>query len=151
MNPILTFIIICLAAAILLKILAWIMRSTSALSALDKLRKGETAKLSLAQIANANISLTDAKKNLTAEKFEQLYALYNIYQNQKEMILCTPEEYAIIAAKVVVSFDKIDSFLKYSGEENPTAAQLRLTTAYSLHNEEPQSAAARDFFRFFDC
>lgn len=151
MNPILTVVIACFIAAVLLKLLARIIRSTSTLSAVDKLRQGESVKLSLAQIASLNINLTDAKKNLSQDKFEQLYALYSIYQKHKEMILCTPEEYAILAAKVVVSFDKIDSFLKYSGEESLADAQLRLMTAYSLHNEEPQSAAVRDFFSFFDC
>lgn len=132
MKPVIIVVVVCVVAGILLKIFNKVFSSISALSALKSLRNGKTAKLSIAQIAALNVNLPDAKRVLTAEEFARVYALYALYQKERSKMKLTPEEYAFQAAKIVVSFDKVAPFTKYSGEQNPIDAEIRLSTSYDI-------------------
>lgn len=124
--------IVCLVAGFLLRILSKILYTTSALSSMEALQNGESAKLSIAQIASLNVNLPDAEKNLTKEEFNRVYELYRFYQKQRIMVEYTPVTYAIQAAKIVVSFDKVAPYVEYSGEPNPITAKIKLETSYDI-------------------
>jgi len=86
-----------------------------ALSELKKLKKGEIANLSMSQIVNAIINLSDAKKNLSQEQYKNVYMLYREYRKCNTKLQLTMNGYLNIAIKLIKSFDRIAPYEKYSG------------------------------------
>jgi hypothetical protein len=81
-----------------------------------KLQKGNSIMLSKADIAKVVINLPDAKRNLTKEAFEKVFALYAQYQKDK-----TKESYNLInfskaKADMITEFNKIAPWKIYNGE-----------------------------------
>ena len=92
-----------------------IFSGIKAMSALQKIKLGGTAKLSVAQITNLIISLSDAQRNLSPEKFRAIYNLYMEHQKIKTKISQNIDTYMQTAIKIIKKFDIIAPFEKYSG------------------------------------
>lgn len=81
----------------------------------QRIKAGGTAQLSIGQVTNLLINLPDAEKNLSAQEFNSVYALY------KEMRKCTTKmkmdinAYFCTAVEIIKRFDAIAPYEKYSG------------------------------------
>ena len=86
-----------------------------AMGDVQKIKNGGIANLSTAQIVNLIINLPDARAKLSEEEYSQIHELY------KEMRKCTTKIpmdmnfYCDTAVKIILEFDKIAPYEKYSG------------------------------------
>lgn len=79
------------------------------------IKKGKTAKLSVAQLACLLINLPDASKNLSAEQFKQVNSLYDEYRKFNTKVIMDMDSYLATSLKIVKSFNCIAFYGKYSG------------------------------------
>jgi hypothetical protein len=86
-----------------------------AITAVQKIKQGGTAKLSIAQIAELIINLPDAQKNTTKDQFDKIYDLYREHQKCKTKLPHNYETYVATAIKIIKLFDAIAPYEKYSG------------------------------------
>jgi hypothetical protein len=64
-----------------------IISGIKAMSAVQKIKSGGTAKLTIAQITELIINLQDARKNTTDEQFKEIYTLYCAHQKCKTKMM----------------------------------------------------------------
>jgi hypothetical protein len=60
-----------------------------ALHSMKKIRKGKSAKLSIAQITSLNVNLQDANRFLSKQEFNQVFALYSKLLKNKPKLYIT--------------------------------------------------------------
>lgn len=87
----------------------------SAVSGVQKMKQGGTAKLSMAQITDMIINLPDATKNLSKEDFEKVYALYKEFKKCRTKMVLDMNAYLECATQIIKRFDRIAPYEKYSG------------------------------------
>ena len=82
---------------------------------LNKIKQGGKGLLSIAQVTNLIINLSDAKAKLSNEEFDQIYKLFNELQKCKTKIEMDKEEYYNTSVDIIKKFDKIAPYEKYGG------------------------------------
>lgn len=101
----------------------------------QKIKTGGTAKLSISQITCLIVNMSDAKRNLEATQFEEVYSLYCKLRKCKTKITLDINGYYDISAKIVVLFNKIAPYEKFSGM-NEIEAKFLLTEIEQLYGDE---------------
>ena len=86
-----------------------------AILSVQKIKSGGIAKLSTAQIVNLIINLPDAHANLSAEEYSQIHDLYKGMRKCTTKIPMDMNFYCDTAIKIILEFDKIAPYEKYSG------------------------------------
>lgn len=86
-----------------------------AIVGLYRIKRGGVANLSVSQIINFIINLPDAKKNLSADKFEIIYSMYKELRKCKLKIPMNMEGYVDAASQLILEFDKVAPYRLYSG------------------------------------
>lgn len=81
--------------------------------ALKKIRSGGTGKISMSEILNINIRLTDASKCMPENDFADVKALYFDYMKDKNKVPMTLEDYMGACFQIGVMFDMIFPIGKY--------------------------------------
>ena len=105
-----------------------------AILSIQRIKSGGIAKLSTAQIVNLIINLPDAHANLSAEECSHIHDLY------KEMRKCTTKIpmdmnfYCDTAIKIILEFDKIAPYEKYSGG-NENEFSFMMADIYGKNHE----------------
>ncbi len=92
-----------------------IINDLKAVKAVQKLKKGETVKLSIAQITGLLINLIDANKNLSKEQYNKIYKIYSELRNCNTKMELDLNGYYETAIDIIKKFDKIAPYEKYSG------------------------------------
>ena len=82
---------------------------------IQKIRNGGTAKLSLSQLSFLLINLQDAKRNLSSEKFNQIFRLFIKMKSYTTKYEMDYDEYLEAAIAVIKKFDAIAPYEKYCG------------------------------------
>lgn len=104
--------ILCIVAAI---IVVAVYRNFRVALAIQRIKGGGKARLSVSEIVNAIINLPDAKNKLTQEQYNQIHALYNQFRQNKVKITMTMDVYSDIAVRIIKAFDLIAPYEKYCG------------------------------------
>lgn len=99
-------------------------------------RNGGTAKFSIASITTMSINLPDAKKRLTGEEFDQVYALFKRLRKCKSKIELDIDGYHDLAARIVLMFDNIAPYEKYSGMDE-IEGKLLITGIREIYGDDP--------------
>lgn len=87
-----------------------------AMSDLQKIKsRGGKAKLSISQIVNLIVNMSDAQRNLPPEQFKLVYAFYTLCRQSKTKIKMDYDGYLDTASKLILRFDEIAPYEKYSG------------------------------------
>lgn len=86
-----------------------------AIGAVQKIKNGGTAKLSISQMTSLLINLQDAKKNLPFHKFKQIYHLFNRLRACNTKMKMNYEDYLLQAVDIIKLFDAIAPYEKYGG------------------------------------
>ena len=86
-----------------------------AISNVQKIKNGKTAKLSMSQITGLITNMTDARNNLNREDFQKVYKLFLELRKWTTKLELNYENYIEIAIDVIKKFDKIAPYEKYSG------------------------------------
>ena len=86
-----------------------------AIGAVQKIKNGGTAQLTISQITGLLINLPDAEKNLSKEEFDRIYALFKEMQKCNTKMQMNIDLYLDTAVKIIKEFDKIAPYEKYSG------------------------------------
>ena len=106
---------------------------------IQRLSKGGTAKLSLAQITSVIINLPDARKNLKRDEFEQVYALYKSLQKCKSKIPMGLEGYYDTSARLILMFDQLAPYQLYGGRSE-IESEFLLSEVRRLYKDDPNFA-----------
>ena len=99
-------------------------------------RDGGTARFSIASITCMSINLPDAKKRLTGEEFEKVYLLFKRLRKCKSKIELDIDGYHDLAARIVLMFDNIAPYEKYSGMDE-IEAKLLIKSIRELYGDDP--------------
>ena len=86
-----------------------------AIGAIKKIKNGSRAKLSISQITGCLINLLDARRNLSAEKYNQVYELFIAFRTCNTKIEMDRDGYLQQAIEIIKRFDAIAPYEKYSG------------------------------------
>ncbi|MFR7758307.1 MAG: hypothetical protein ACLU3G_04335 [Christensenellales bacterium] len=86
-----------------------------AVGAVQKIKNGATALLTISQITGLLINLPDAEKNLSKEEFNRIYALFEEMRKCNTKMQMNIDLYLDTAVKIIKEFDKIAPYEKYSG------------------------------------
>lgn len=86
-----------------------------AIKDVQKIKKGGTAKLSISQITGLITNMMDAKKNLTEQKFNEVYKLFSELEKCNTKRYMDMEGYCETAVSIIKRFDEIAPYVKYSG------------------------------------
>lgn len=86
-----------------------------AVGAVQKIKNGATALLTISQITGLLINLPDAEKNLSKEEFNRIYALFKEMRKCNTKMQMNIDLYLDTAVKIIKEFDKIAPYEKYSG------------------------------------
>lgn len=78
-------------------------------------RFGGYAKLSVSQIVNLIVNMSDAQRNLPPEQFKLVYAFYTLCRQSKSKVKMDFDGYLDTASKIILRFDEIAPYEKYSG------------------------------------
>lgn len=81
----------------------------------QRIKAGGIAKLSIAQIVNLIINLPDANKKLSSEEFNQISGLFKEMRKCTTKMPMTMDLYCDTAVKIILEFDKIAPYEKFSG------------------------------------
>ncbi len=92
-----------------------IFSDIQALKAMEVLRTGGRANLSIAQITNLIINLPDAQKNLSSQAFNAVYSLYKELRKCRTKHNVDIDEYCQLAIDIIRRFDRFAPYEKYSG------------------------------------
>ena len=90
----------------------------------QKMKNGGVAKLSISQIVNLLINLTDAKKNLPEDRYLMVYATYRGMRECKIKLPMNMDAYIDMAIKIIKEFDLIAPYEKYGGNAEVESAFL---------------------------
>lgn len=85
------------------------------MAALQKIKSGGTAKLSISQITGMIVNMPDAQKKLSTEEFNAVYKLYKSLRTCNTKIVMDMSEYIRTAVDIIKRFDKYAPYEKYSG------------------------------------
>jgi len=91
------------------------LSDAKAISDVQKIKRGGTARLSISLITNLIINLPDAKRNLLPEQFNYVYSFYKQLRKQKKKVAMNMDEYLKTAVDIIKEFDKMAPYEKYSG------------------------------------
>lgn len=83
---------------------------------LMKIKSGGEASISRSDIVNSIINLPDAKKNLSAEQFIKIKALYDEINKDKTKSMMRLADYGLEATIMKHDFNDIAPFSLYDGE-----------------------------------
>ena len=86
-----------------------------AVSDIQKIKSGGTAKLSISQITGLIINLADAKRNLESSKYNKICELFDKLRKCNTKTEMTYQTYLLYAVDVIKRFDAIAPYEKYSG------------------------------------
>ena len=86
-----------------------------AISNVQKIKNGKTAKLSMSQITGLITNMTDARNNLNIEDFQKVYKLFLELRKCTTKLELNYENYIEVAIDIIKKFDKIAPYEKYSG------------------------------------
>lgn len=86
-----------------------------ALGDIQKIKSGGKAKLSISQITGLIINLSDAKRNLEAQRYTEICLLFDKLRKCNTKIEMTYETYLLYAVDIIKRFDAIAPYEKYSG------------------------------------
>ena len=92
--------------------------------AIEKIKKGGMAKLSISQLTSVFISLMDAQTNLTADEFERVYDCYCCFKRNKKKRVMDMETYSRTVLKILMVFDTIVPYKKYCAPVDPRILRL---------------------------
>lgn len=95
-----------------------------ALQAMEKIRMGGTAELSVAQITNMIVNMPDAKQALPKEQFEQVYLLYTCLMTETEKSEMDLGDYMEVATQIVKAFNETAPYELYSGADQQETKQM---------------------------
>lgn len=79
--------------------------------------RGGSAKVSVAQITKMVINLHDARANLTEMEFHDIHEAYLTFQKLNTKWKIDFDTYLVTAQKIVLAFNKIAPYEKYSGSD----------------------------------
>lgn len=85
------------------------------MAALQKIKSGRTAKLSISQITGMIVNMPDAQNKLSTEEFNAVYGLYKSLRTCNTKIEMDMSEYIRTAVDIIKRFDKYAPYEKYSG------------------------------------
>lgn len=86
-----------------------------AITAIQTIKNGGVADLSLAQISNCIINLPDADHNLSRVEFEKVYSLFLKYQRETAKKTYNISSYTETTIAIIRTFDAIAPYELYSG------------------------------------
>lgn len=86
-----------------------------AIKDVQKLKSGGHANLSISQIVNLIINLPDARKNLSVDQYNEVEKLYKKLRGCKTKLNLDLQGYYATAIDIIVKFDDIAAYEKYSG------------------------------------
>lgn len=92
-----------------------IIADMKAFGAIQKIKRGGTAKLSVSQVVNVLINLSDAANKLSNAEYIKVYALYKEMRKSTIQIPLNMNMYLDTAVRIILEFDKIAPYEKYSG------------------------------------
>lgn len=85
------------------------------MAALQKIKSGGIAKLSISQITGMIVNMPDARKKLSTEEFSAVYKLYKSLRTCNTKIEMDMPEYIRTAVDIIKRFDEYAPYEKYSG------------------------------------
>lgn len=77
------------------------------LISINKILKGDCARLSKKQLVKTIISIKRARKNLEKEQFNNVYQLYCFYRKDKVKELMDYDEYIYVCEKIAETFNDL--------------------------------------------
>lgn len=86
-----------------------------AITEVQKLKAGKRANLSMSQIVGLITNMSDARRSLSQNQFDEVYALFSEYRKCKTKLNVSMDDYIDIAIRIIKSFDLIAPYEKYSG------------------------------------
>lgn len=92
-----------------------VIADVRALKCISVIKSGRTSKLSLSQITGLITNMSDAKKNLSLEDFNIIYDLFKEMRTCNTKIEMDMAGYLETSRKIIMKFDKIAPYEKYSG------------------------------------
>lgn len=121
-----------------------ILHSRKMSSLLKKMQKGVdvssfTVPISRCSIVNEIIDISQARKNLSQEQYNSVYALYKIYDNEKTEIPMTPYEYIILYGKMIDEFQQLAPWQMYNGDGRPYVSSELLQRIQKTFPEQSNS------------
>ena len=89
-----------------------------------KANKNATAEFSIGEISSGLINLIDAKRYLSEEEYEYIWALYHSYLRKNESMQLNFGEYLNVCNNIISDFDLIAPYYKFCGEDMPIAEMI---------------------------
>lgn len=86
-----------------------------AISDVQKIKSGKIAELSISQITGLIVNMTEAKNNLSSEKFKEIYNLFLELRKCNTKIKMDQKAYIEMCIEIIQKFDVIAPYEKYSG------------------------------------
>lgn len=86
-----------------------------AISDVQKIKSGKIAELSISQITGLIVNMTEAKNNLSSEKFKEIYNLFLELRKCNTKIKMDQNAYIEMCLEIIQKFDVIAPYEKYSG------------------------------------
>lgn len=86
-----------------------------AINDVQKIKSGKIAELSISQITGLIVNMTDAKNNLSSEKFKDIYKLFLELRKCNTKIKMDKNAYIEMCIEIIQKFDVIAPYEKYSG------------------------------------
>ena len=108
-----------------------------AVLAVEKMKKGGTAKLSIGQITTMIVNMPDAQKNLSKEQFQNVYSMYLAFTKCKTKMLIGLSEYYETACQIISVFNKLAPYELYSGG-NKIETKFLLQEVEKMEAENPE-------------
>lgn len=109
----------------------------------QRIKAGGTAKLSIAQITNLIVNLPDAEKNLPAQEFKSIYALYGELRKCTTKMEMDMNGYLGTVVDIIKRFDVIAPYEKYSGG-NELELSFLMNEIRKLPDDDPNALSEED-------
>ena len=123
-----------------------LISDVKAMKEVQRIKKGGTTKLSISQITGLITNMMDAKKNLTKETYDEVYALFQEYRKCNTKIEMDIDGYLKTAVDIIKEFDKIAPYEKYSGgNEIEFGFLMKDIRSESKENEEEENKSKFDY------
>lgn len=106
----------------------------------QKLKKGGTANISISQITNLIVNMTDAQKNLNQQDFASVYSMYLALRKCKSKMRLDMDRYYETASKIIFIFDNLAPYSYYSGG-NCIETEFMLQEVRKLAKEDQNFAS----------
>ncbi len=123
------------------------LSAMQAITAIQTIKNGGVADLSLAQISNCIINLQDADHNLSRVEFERVYSLFMKYQRETAKKSYNISSYTETTIAIIRTFDAIAPYELYSGGDPQECSALlkeirQNSTTNSTHSAQPDATYA---------